>query len=857
LGSTHGMRFWSLPAERLDPQAAAPPGERREIVLWDMGGQSEYRLIHQLFLRDTAVALMLLEPRRGEAALDEIDGWNTRLQAQLGDGRPARKLLVGTKLDDASAPIDQPAIAALTSRLGFEAYLSTSAREGRGIDALKQALWSAVDWAALGQTSRPELFQSLRREIELLRRARRVVLMFTELEDILRQRDPERFDPEALRAVVKQLAMQGVVADTRLADGARALVLEVEQVERYAGSLIVLARENPRGVPAIDLSTLLSPTASFPRIDAAERLRRDQELVVLDCVIELLLEHGLCFRHEGLLIFPSLFPPSPAGPGAILPHAVSLYYDFSGAVDNIYASLVASLAMSRRFGHPRLWEDRAEFGPAGEGASGVRKIERRGDAARGIAHLDVYFDERTPAGARDLFVSFIEEHLRAHGVEIYERLQITCACGEAFAENAVRRRLVEGQPDIGCPACDRRTPITPGAREAKTRNPELARELRALRTTVEEGKVMSVGEAKVSLSQAGKAERMNQPIRLLHLSDLHVTSDVDVKTLLQPLGADLRDREEGLGVEGLDYLIISGDITNRASPAEFERARELVSSLIDEFGLTAQRCIIVPGNHDLDWGETVYTWKRKREVDAPRLAPGSFKAVGDEGYIVRDDARYPARFKNFSQHFYHPVLQQQYPLPADEQGLPFLAPGDGLQFLALNSAFEIDEDFPGRSGIHPGALARGLAEAEQQIRRAREAGQLTPNAKVLKLAVWHHPVSGNEKIANDAFLENLRRAGFRACLHGHVHEDRADLLGHLHPTRSIHVIGAGSFGAPGPDRPESVPRLYNLMEIDRDRSRLRVHTRCLKKPGGAWEGWYAWPGAERGEKRTYYDIRLD
>jgi hypothetical protein len=117
-------------------------------------------------------------------------------------------------------------------------------------------------------------------------------------------------------------------------------------------------------------------------------------------------------------------------------------------------------------------------------------------------------------------------------------------------------------------------------------------------------------------------------------------------------------------------------------------------------------------------------------------------------------------------------------------------------------------------------------------------------------------VTGNEKIAGDAFLSRLQQAGFKLCLHGHVHDDRADLIGYLHRDRKIHVAGAGSFGAPTSARPESTPRLYNLIEIERDHSRIRVHTRCLRKDGGAWEGWAVWPGGKGTERLTYYDIEL-
>jgi len=125
----------------------------------------------------------------------------------------------------------------------------------------------------------------------------------------------------------------------------------------------------------------------------------------------------------------------------------------------------------------------------------------------------------------------------------------------------------------------------------------------------------------------------------------------------------------------------------------------------------------------------------------------------------------------------------------------------------------------------------------------------------LRLAVWHHPVTGNEKIIQDAFLEQLQQERFTLCLHGHVHEDRADVLRYMDPKHRLYVVGVGSFGAPVNARPESTPRLYNLLEVWRDHSKMRVHTRCLRRDGGAWEGWAVWPHPTDAQaKLTYYDI---
>src|SRR5262249_21426088 len=151
---THGLKFWPLAPEVLSPGTKAPSSERREVILWDLGGQEEYQLVHQLFLHDTTVALLLFDPARGAAALEEIEAWDKRLAKQL-HGRPVRKLLVGTK-QDGNHPIDRQSIDRLVQRCRFEGFFSTSAKEGLGLSELRAAVARAIDWDTLSTVSRPE-----------------------------------------------------------------------------------------------------------------------------------------------------------------------------------------------------------------------------------------------------------------------------------------------------------------------------------------------------------------------------------------------------------------------------------------------------------------------------------------------------------------------------------------------------------------------------------------------------------------------------------------------------------------------------------------------------------------------------
>jgi hypothetical protein len=295
--------------------------------------------------------------------------------------------------------------------------------------------------------------------------------------------------------------------------------------------------------------------------------------------------------------------------------------------------------------------------------------------------------------------------------------------------------------------------------------------------------------------------------------------------------------DAGLGFKELDYLVISGDFTDRGFAEGFERAYEFVSGLTREFGLSAERCVFVPGNHDL---------KDMRDAFETRC--------GADGQTVkvRSD-KYPLRFKPFSDGFYHKFLQRPYPTDCAAQGVAIPFWETGLQFLTLNSCWQIDQFNRKRAGVHPEAVAHAIKEAQRQEEEARKCGQLAADKPVLRIAVWHHAVAGPEQMKDVDFLGHLQKNGVRIALHGDVHEMRRDLIGYWH-ARKLYVVGSGSFGARAEARPESTPRLYNLVEIDRELKSARVYTRCQPKVDGAWKGWNEWERPD-GSTVAYYDIK--
>jgi hypothetical protein len=224
---------------------------------------------------------------------------------------------------------------------------------------------------------------------------------------------------------------------------------------------------------------------------------------------------------------------------------------------------------------------------------------------------------------------------------------------------------------------------------------------------------------------------------------------------------------------------------------------------------------------------------------------------------VRNEEIYPSRLKKFSDAFFHKVTKgEPYPLDPKEQGRSYLFPDTRIQFLTLNSAWQIDQFHRTRSAVHFDAVTGVVAQAERQIAQAVQRGDLEKNRPVLRFAVWHHAVAGPEMMQSIDFIGNLQMAGVKVCLHGDVHEMRCELIGYK-TGKEMQIVGAGSFGSPAKGRPESTPRLYNILEIEPDFSSIRVHTRERRKAEGAWGAWYEWPNPDgRAGRVPYFDIRL-
>ncbi len=162
--STHGRFVWTFASGEV--QGDGGRKETRETWLWDLAGQPGSRLIHQLHLNEVAVALVVFDARRETDPFAGVYHWERALriaEEKQGSGVPRlKKLLVAARSDRGGIGVSATRLEALRQELGFDGYFETSAKEGSGIEELREAITGAIDWEMLPKVSSTELFQDIK-----------------------------------------------------------------------------------------------------------------------------------------------------------------------------------------------------------------------------------------------------------------------------------------------------------------------------------------------------------------------------------------------------------------------------------------------------------------------------------------------------------------------------------------------------------------------------------------------------------------------------------------------------------------------------------------------------------------------
>ena len=395
----------------------------REIWLWDFGGQADQRLIHQLYMDETSLAVLVFDGQK-EDLFDTLGQWDRDLTR--ASRKDFAKLLVAGRVDAGGLRVSRSEIEKFATERKFHKFLETSAKKNLGCNELKAAILASIDWDEIPCRTTEILFKKLKEEIIRLKDEGRVLMRFNELRDSLQLRVPgefRRFSDEELQAVLTLLAGPGVVWE--LAFGSWVL-LQPERINAYAQAVIrtLQADEHQRGCVMEErvLKGDLSYESSMPR------LAGDDERFVLLAMHQTLVERGLCLRQPtdkgNLLVFPSYYRRE--RPEQVKFPAVLVNYRFSGFLDDVYSTLVVRLHHSDAFEQDQLWRYAADFKTNTGKQLGV-KLNRR---APGVGDLEVYFDPSVSIEEKIIFSKYVHEHLLQHARDVERLRHYVCPkCG--------------------------------------------------------------------------------------------------------------------------------------------------------------------------------------------------------------------------------------------------------------------------------------------------------------------------------------------------------------------------------------------------------------------------------------------
>jgi small GTP-binding protein len=436
-GSTHGMNVWPLYSE-----------PEREVMLWDFAGQDEYRLVHQLFLNETNVALMLYDPTKSNDTFFGIDYWEKALRNAVPNS--LQKILVAARVDVGNVRMTKKDIKAYCKAHGYLAHFATSAETNKGCKELCAAIMAAIPWTQLPRTSSPEVFKRIKDFLTAVRQGNRILVREHDLlAEFNVQMGEEAPTEDEFRTVIGHVETAGLIKRLSFGDF---VLLKPELLNGYASDIVDAARRHTHGLGAVRKADVLDGRI---KLKDEGGLKPSDKIFLLHATVELFLRLGLALEQDGNLVFPSKFnrkmPPLEEDP------VVEVEFAFEGPVENLYTTLVVKLYYGGVFRLKKLWKNAAEFLNARGLVCGFQ-LQHEGE---GQGMLKVFYAEGVRDDDKALFLKIVADHFKEKRVEVDRQRIYRCPhCREPVRDrNAVERALERGTREMPCLYCYKIFPL--------------------------------------------------------------------------------------------------------------------------------------------------------------------------------------------------------------------------------------------------------------------------------------------------------------------------------------------------------------------------------------------------------------
>jgi len=454
--STPGRRVWAFDSREVE--VGGNVTQTRETLLWDLAGQPGYRIIHQLHLKEVAVALVVFDARSETDPLAGVRHWERALrlaqQRQGISGLPMKKFLVSARNDRGGVSIGEERLNAILKEFGFDGYFKTSAKEGWEIKELRAAIEKSIAWETMPEVSSSQLFAGIKTFLLEVKKTGRLLAPESELfGEFARKFQGTGAKVTSLReqfeTCIGRLETRDLIR--RLTFGGYVL-LQPELLDAYASAMVNKAKEEPDGLGSMAEEIALAGKFFVPEQQKIKDF--GQEQLLLTATVEELVRYDLALRENAddgrYLVFPSQFnrdyedAPEPKG------KAVAI--TFEGPVQSLYSTLAVRLGHSGLFttGRQEMWRNAAVFTAKAGGKCGLFLNE----FAEARGRLILFFDEQTSQETRFHFEEFVIAHADRRaldGTVFLVRFLVCDSCGDPVPDSYVKRLRERGRMAFNCP----------------------------------------------------------------------------------------------------------------------------------------------------------------------------------------------------------------------------------------------------------------------------------------------------------------------------------------------------------------------------------------------------------------------
>jgi len=446
---THGQQFWvidELRTKRAD-------GTECEAVLWDLAGQLYYRLVQSLFLNNLDLALILFDSSNWQEPLSGVNFWLKAIKQR--NDLLCSTILIGARSDLGTTILTKKELEDFCHQHGISGgFIATSAKTGLGVPDLIKQIKTQIPWEDMPDTVTTTTFKRIKEYVLSMKEneTQQDVLVSRQL--LFKRLEVEypdwKFSEEEMITAVEHLEKHGYVTILHGSHGDVSILLFPDLLANLASSFALEARQNPHGLGALEENRLLH--GEYKSLDLTGLSDKERE-IMLDATAVLFLKHNICFREthneRTFLVFPSFIEKKrPMIEDIETIEDVS--YRVSGAVENVYASLVVLLGYTNIFVRTNQWQNQARY-QLGEGeiCGFLHTADKEGEI-----ELVLYYGLNTPDNVKYIFQGLVERFLSHWDLDIARYQPVICPkCKERQERDVVMKQLEQKREFTFCSNC--------------------------------------------------------------------------------------------------------------------------------------------------------------------------------------------------------------------------------------------------------------------------------------------------------------------------------------------------------------------------------------------------------------------